>query len=59
MTGTEALTLVLVLSAPVTLALVVAMLRGYTIDLHLTRENKRPTWRHRDQGEADDFTPGQ
>jgi hypothetical protein len=44
MTSGELLALMLVLSAPVTLALVVAMLRGYSISLTLRR---RPTRRHR------------
>jgi hypothetical protein len=42
----EALTVLLVISAPVTLALIVAMLRGYTISLHMTRENGRRRDRH-------------
>ena len=38
MSAQQLLLLLLVVSAPVTLALIVAMLRGYTIDLRLTRE---------------------
>ena len=40
MTGTEALVLVLVLCAPVTLALVVGMLLGYDIRVRLSRRRK-------------------
>jgi hypothetical protein len=39
MTPRELLLLSLVISAPVTLALIVAFLRGYTISLHMTRGN--------------------
>lgn len=40
-TGREFLILSLVISAPLTLALIVAFVRGYTISLHMTRENGR------------------
>lgn len=36
----EFLLLGLVISAPITLALIVAFVRGYTISLHMTRETK-------------------
>ena len=41
MTAQEVLLTLLVLSAPVTLALIVAFVRGYTISVHLTRDQRR------------------
>lgn len=41
MTPRELLLLTLVISAPLTLALIVAFVRGYTISLHMTREHGR------------------
>ena len=45
MTGDEARTVAILLVlaiAPVAIVLVVALLRGYTIDVHLTRDDKPP-----------------
>lgn len=39
MSGRELVILGLVVSAPLTLALLVALVRGYTITLHMTREH--------------------
>lgn len=52
MTAREFLLLSLVISAPLTLALIVAFLRGYTIDIHMTRDLRRG-WR-RDRSRSDD-----
>ena len=41
MSARELVLLGLVVSAPLTLALIVAFVRGYTISLHMTRERKR------------------
>lgn len=41
--------------APLAIVLLVALLRGYTIDLHMTREER--WWRRRRRGEDD--TEGQ
>jgi hypothetical protein len=49
MNARELLLLGLVISAPVTLAVIVAFVRGYTISLHMTREEKR-----RDRSRPDD-----
>jgi hypothetical protein len=48
-TGQELLLTLLVMSAPVTLALIVAMLRGYTIHVHLARKEKRRERRRPDE----------
>lgn len=49
MNARELILLSLVISAPLTLALIVALVRGYTITVHLTRENGR-----RNRGQPDD-----
>lgn len=37
----------LVAVAPIAIVLLIAILRGYTIDLHMTRDVKRGRWRRR------------
>ena len=48
MSNRDLILLGLVWSAPLTLALIVAMVRGYTITVHLTRENNGRNRRHHD-----------
>lgn len=52
MSAQELLLLCLVLSAPVTLALVVAMIRGYSISLTMRRGDTRRRRRDRHEPEA-------